>query len=119
VGIPLTIPPEPTAIKSQILETKANLSKNGHMVPDSFAFWYGNSLPSYLWSECGWKDLLSSSGFTWQKFLKFMSYATNDALSWVNGRMGWESLARKIIESINGHLGDAVRRGRGKRPSIS
>ena len=35
---------------------------------DSFAVWYMNQLPQYLWHE--WKEELNDRGFNWQKFLK-------------------------------------------------
>lgn len=101
-NIEISIPSEPMEIKAQILEyMKRSGSGSSGIDWDSLALWYGNPIPSYLWKNCGWKNVLSKQGFTWQKFLKKMKYRTEDALLWVKGSITWEDFAKKVIESID------------------
>lgn len=106
----LSTPPEPIQIKKQILEVKASLGEGGGIDWDSLAVWYGNRIPRYLWSECGWKSVLSGVGFTWQRFLKLMKYHTTDMVLWVGGGISWEEFMQKLRESVEGPLGQMVRK---------
>ena len=65
-------------------------------------------MPSYLWNE--WKEGLEARGFNWQKFLKFMSYNKLQMILWIRGTISWEDFVEKVIESLNGPLGEMIRR---------
>jgi len=91
------------------LEVKRLLGVSGSIDWDSLAVWYRNIVPSYLWSECKWREILIREGFTWQSFLKLMKYRTDDILLWVRGEIGWEELVERILRSLRGPLGDILR----------
>lgn len=101
------IPKEPAEIKKQILELRVRLGSNNEIDWNSLAVWYGNSIPQYLWST--WKGELKRKGFTWQKFLKLLKYRTDDAFLWVAGKISWADFTKKVLESLEGPLGDIVR----------
>lgn len=46
----------------------------------------------------------------WQRFLRLMKYRTDDALLWAEGRMSWESFMKRVIESLEGPLGEMIMR---------
>ena len=101
----LSIPEEPLDLKRRIL----HLKQRSGIGWDKFALWFGNPLPSYLWRH--WKSELRSRGFTWQKFLKLMRFVNRDALLWVNDKITWEEFIKRVVETIEGPLGELVRRG--------
>jgi len=39
-----------------------------------------------------------------------MKYRTDDALLWAEGRMSWESFMKRVIESLEGPLGEMIMR---------
>jgi len=56
------IPSEPTEIKKAMKMLMDNMI-NESWDWQSLAVWYGNRLPQYLWSKCGWKSVLSIRGW--------------------------------------------------------
>lgn len=104
----LKAPEEPVEVKRQILEAKARLGSSADIDWDSLAVWFGNRVPSYLWKH--WKEGLEEKGFTWQRFLRVMRYRTDDALLWAEGKMPWEAFVGRVVESLEGPLGEMVKR---------
>ena len=109
-GRRLKLPKEPEMLKEQIEAMRRELEKeHGEDINwESLAAWYGNRLPSYLWRE--WKEELKAEGFNWQKFLKLMSYNKHYMILWARGKMSWESFVEKIGESLEGSVGEMIRR---------
>ena len=107
--IELPMPEEPIEIKNRIVAMRKEFGKRGEWADwDSLATWYGNKLPSYLWEK--WKTTLKNEGFTWQSFLKLMSYSKQKIIKWAFGGMDWKELVNAIIEDINGSIGRIVKR---------
>lgn len=104
----LMVPKEPTEIKKQILELRDRLGPGNEIDWNSLAVWYGNRIPQYLWNT--WKEELEKKGFTWQKFLKLLKYRTDDAFLWVAGKMPWGGFMEKVLESLEGPLGEMIKR---------
>jgi hypothetical protein len=104
----LKAPQEPVEVRRQILEARTRLGPSADIDWDSMAVWLGNRVPSYLWKH--WKGELEERGFTWQRFLKVMKYRTDDALLWAEGRTPWEAFVGKVVESLEGPLGEMARR---------
>lgn len=102
------VPKEPIEIKKQILELRNTWGSNSRIDWNSLAVWYGNRIPQYLWNA--WREELRKKGFTWQEFLKLLRYRTDDALLWVAGKISWENFVKKILESLEGPLGEITRR---------
>lgn len=96
-------------IKKQILELRGRLGADNKIDWNSLAVWYGNRIPRYLWGA--WKEELGKKGFTWQKFLKLLRYRTDDAFLWVAGKMTWTIFTKKVLESLEGPLGEMVKKG--------
>lgn len=99
-------PEEPVEIKKQILELRGSLGSN-NKIDWKLAVWYGNRIPQYLWGA--WKEELAKKGFTWQKFLKLLRYRTDDAFLWVAGEMSWRDFMKKVLESLEGPLGEMIK----------
>ena len=106
----LQIPPEPIEVKKYILEAKSMLGKESGVDWEPLAAWAGNKIPSYLWKDCKWKDVLRPKGFTWQSFLRLLKYHTRDMVLWMNGNITWAKFVETFRESINGPLGQSLRR---------
>jgi hypothetical protein len=102
----LIIPPEPPEVKKYILDVRERLGPGGDIDWDSLAVWAGNRVQSYLW-RC-WKDTLERKGFTWQRFLRLMKYATGDAVLWISGKMVWENFVNKVLERLEGPLAEMI-----------
>lgn len=105
----LTTPQEPKEVKEWIT-TLGQKVNDGEINWDSLNVWYGNKLPKYLWGK--WKVELSSSGFNWQKFLKLMSFRTDQIVLWVDGEIAWENLVEQIRMLIYGPLGQRTTRNK-------
>ncbi|TKJ27165.1 MAG: hypothetical protein CEE41_00030 [Hadesarchaea archaeon B3_Hades] len=103
----LGVPEEPVEIKKQILELRGSLGHGNEIDYNSLAVWYGNRVPQYLWGI--WKGDLGQKGFTWQKFLKLLKYRTDDAFLWVAGKMSWGDFMEKVLESLEGPLGEMIK----------
>ena len=101
----LNVPPEPDEIREKIL---AKIVRWHSVDNDSMAVWYGNMIQRHLWSF--WKDKLKLEGFTWQKFLKLMKFRTDDAILWVKNKISWEEFVKRALDSLNGPLGEIIRR---------
>jgi len=102
----MDIPHEPSNIKKQVTKLKNEWTLNTELHYENSAIWFNNQIQKYLWDN--WKDNLKERGFNWQKFLKLMSYRTDDALLWIDNRISWKEFVNKIIESAEGHLGDMI-----------
>jgi hypothetical protein len=102
------VAPEPLEIKNYVLEVKSKLGKESSIDWDPLAAWAGNKIPSYLWKECKWKDILE--GFTWQSFLRLLKYHTKDMVLWMNGNITWVEFVNTLKESIKGPLGKSLRK---------
>ena len=89
--IDLNMPEEPIELKMQIKTTIKKLERKwGTGIEwERLAVWYGNKLPSYLWNR--WKAKLKEYEFNWQKFLKLMSYHTDDMVLWATSKMPWKT----------------------------
>jgi len=102
----LTTPKEPKEVKDWIrMLTKEADSQEG-INWTSLNVWYGNKLPKYLWDE--WKAELSPSGFNWQKFLRLMSFRTDQIILWAYGETSWENLVDEMKELIYSPLGQKI-----------
>ena len=107
--IDLNIPPEPKDIKEFIRKTLKVFeeSEGGVRVFNdwmkSLSVWYGNKLPSYLWSH--WRDKLVSYGYSWQKFLRVLKNHTKDTILWaIYDKLSWSDLVSRIINSTEKHV---------------
>jgi len=99
----LPIPPEPVHIKKQISDIYSHLRVSS-MEDKSLLVWFGNPIPSYLWSKSGWGRVLRPCGLTWQMFLKICSLHTQDMIKWVEGDMAWDELIERIRTSVRKHV---------------
>jgi hypothetical protein len=106
----LLVPPEPLEVKKYVLEVKSRLGKESGIDWDPLAAWAGNKIPSYLWKDCKWKDILGIEGYTWQSFLRLLKYHTRDLVLWMNGNISWLEFIKTLKESINGPLGKSLRK---------
>jgi hypothetical protein len=106
----LPIPPEPVEVKKYILEAKSMLGKESDIDWEPLAAWAGNKIPSYLWKDCKWKNILTAEGFTWQSFLRLLKYRTADMILWMNGHITWVKFVEVFKEFINGPLGQSLKR---------
>ncbi len=95
-------------LKKHLLKLRATQSSKSTIDWDSVTVWIGNNIQKHLWSS--WKSELETSGFTWQKFLKLMKYHTEDTILWVNDKMAWGDFIGKVIESLEGPLGEMIKR---------
>ena len=102
----LKIPKEPKAVKDFIHSVRSQLGTSNTINWDPFVIWAGNKIPQYLWGS--WKHDLRKEGFNWQIFLRLMKFRTDDAILWVYERISWEEFVRKVIESLEGPLGEAL-----------
>jgi hypothetical protein len=99
MGIGLPIPPEPEEIKRFIREHRMRLQSEPDIDLDSLAVWYLNRLPSYLWGV--WKKDLEDRGYTWQRFVKILRYATSDVIEWaLYDNLEWEDLVYRLIKLL-------------------
>jgi len=105
----LPIPEESPEVKRFIHEVRAALGSDLSINWDPMAAWAGNKVQSYLWKH--WKTELEKEGLSWQKFLRLMSYRTDDAILWMNEKLSWDEFVGRIIEMLEGPLADIVRRG--------
>src|SRR3989338_2533751 len=103
----LSIPKEPKDILERMKIMRKGMS-DSTIDWDSFAVWYMNQLPQYLWHE--WKGELNDRGFTWQKFLKLLRMRTDTILGWFKGIRKWEDTAKDIIDLIESPLGEDMAR---------
>ncbi len=95
----LPVPPEPKEIKEFIKRHREKLSSAPDINHDSLAVWYLNKLPSYLWRY--WKSSLESKGYTWQKFVKVLKYATDDIIDWaLYDNLEWNGLLKKLAKLL-------------------
>jgi hypothetical protein len=108
----LVDPAEPMELKNRIIRIKAALSSGSRIDWESATVWIGNSLPKHLWEN--WKRELSKNGFTWQKFLKFMKYHTEDVILWSNEEISWKDFVEKVCGSLEGPLGEMIRGRQGE-----
>lgn len=102
--IDLSVPDEPTEIKRDI---RRRIQRDRDKYSDDIDWesaesWWGNEVQSYLWRE--WKEELQPHGFTWQKFLKLMSYSTKDIVLWI--REDTETTWEDVVKGIEGNLQD-------------
>lgn len=102
---------EPEVLKKRLKALNMELRGTGvaGVDWDSLAAWYGNKLPSHLWNA--WKDELRTKGFNWQKFLKLMSYNKKEMVLWATGELSWKDFVKAMRDSINGSIGELIRRG--------
>jgi hypothetical protein len=91
------IPSEPVDIKNAMKMLMDNMITEAWDW-QSLAVWYGNRLPQYLWSKCGWKNILSIRGWRWQSFLSLLSKHTHEIIRWANDEISWDAFV-KVIES--------------------
>lgn len=89
--------PEPIALKVQTIEERF---KNPTWDSDSLRAWYGNKLPSYLWTDCGWGSCLNREGVTWQGFLECLSAWKRDINRWLRSELSWDDLVSDIRQTI-------------------
>ena len=93
-------------MKDWIRSIEQMSSKDPNVKWENLNVWYGLQLPKYLWAE--WKDNLKSEGFTWQKFLRLLKHRTDAVLLWYKGAYTWEQLVEKIVELIEGPMGQEI-----------
>lgn len=102
----IEIPEEPVGVKKDILDLRETLGSDKRIDWDSLSVWYGNKIPQYLWNS--WKSELKKEGYNWQKFLKLMKYRTDDTILWVSGSISWEDFMNRVVDSIEGDVGEIV-----------
>ena len=95
----ICVPPEPLTLKKSIKDLMDKYSSE-RWHADKFLVWFGNRIPSYLWTECRWKYPLTKEGWTWQSFLKLLSKRTDNFVRWARGELNWESLINEIIRDL-------------------
>jgi len=89
--------PEPTQLKKRASAFRQN-SSNPEMDFDSLYIWICESLPSYLWTKCKWKEIFKKKGIEWQKFQKILS--KTNIINWLRGERSWEDLLQEIVKII-------------------
>lgn len=89
--------PEPIALKTQAVQQRY---QDPGWDSDSLRAWYGNELPSYLWTECGWGSFLKHQGLTWQEFLECLSAWRDDICQWLRNELSWEELIADIKQTV-------------------
>jgi len=95
----LPVPPEPKEIKESIKRYRSVFNSVPDVEYDSLAVWYNNQLPSYLWRY--WKAILEGYGYTWQKFVKVMRYATENIIDWaLYDNLEWNELIKRISKLL-------------------
>jgi len=95
----LPIPPEPKEIKEFIKRQRGKFGSVPDIDHDSLSVWYLNRLPSYLWKY--WKTVLENAGYTWQKFIKVIKYATDDIIDWaLYDNLEWNGLVKKLAKLL-------------------
>ena len=100
----LPIPPEPREIKEFIKRQRDKFGSVPDIDHDSLAVWYLNKLPSYLWKY--WKSSLESAGYTWQKFIKVVKYATDDIIDWaLYDNLEWNRLVKRLSRLLERYVG--------------
>ncbi|MEM1611279.1 MAG: hypothetical protein QXQ57_06510 [Sulfolobales archaeon] len=99
MGIDLPFPPEPRDIKEFMREQRKRLGSSPDIDHDSLAVWYLNKFPSYLWEY--WKPSLEAVGYTWQRFVKVLKYATNDIIEWaLYDSIEWDELVKRLARIL-------------------
>lgn len=91
---------EPTELKQEIQEFIQRMRAD-YWDYQSVGVWASNKIPSHFWTSLGWKAILREEGWTWQRFLKFMSYHTNDLIRWVSDEMSWDELIGLLAKDIS------------------
>ena len=86
---------EPKWLKEQAQKI---LKENLNLKADSFMIW--GILPSYLYTECGWGNILKGNGITWNSFQRHMSSLSHYIGNWIKGIFDWDLLEGMIIKSI-------------------
>lgn len=107
MSVRLRVPSEPIKLKTEIFPIAKELKTKKHPKWYNLVLWHGNKISAYIWRE--WSSQLRSYGFTWQKFLVFMSFHKKEVLLWINNDLNWETLAKILIESLNGPLGRLIK----------
>lgn len=102
----LNTPKEPQHVKEWIRSVEKMNSKDPKVNWENLNVWYGNQLPKYLWEE--WKDELKPAGFTWQKLLRLLKHRTDAVLLWYKGAYTWEQFVEKVVELIEGPMGQEI-----------
>ncbi len=97
---------EPKKLKKKMRKIRNEAVHNQNIDKDSFAIWFGNQLPKYLWE--GWKKELKEEGYNWQSFLKLLGYKREIILLWFQGNIKWKKLISEIKKSIKGPLGKTL-----------
>lgn len=99
MALSLPIPEEPRDLKDFLKKQRSSISSVNDVDLDSLIVWYMNRFPSYLWSF--WRDHLVSYGYTWQKFVRVLKYATNDIISWaLYDEINWNELISRITRLL-------------------
>ena len=71
----LEIPPEDEQLQE---EWEIRIRKEGTKGLTIASIKQGTWLTKKLWSEWGWKEVLSKVGITWQKFMEAWSYCSHN-----------------------------------------
>lgn len=91
---------EPVELKNDIQELIGRM-KEETWDYQSLGVWAANKVPQYLWTKLDWKSALKKEGWTWQKFLKMISYHTNDLIRWVSNETSWDELVDLFLSDIS------------------
>lgn len=102
----LHTPKEPQHVKDLIRSVEKMSPKGPRVKWENLNVWYGLELPKYLWAE--WKDELKPAGFNWQTFLRLLKHRTDAVLLWYRGVYTWKQLIEKIVELIEGPMGQEI-----------
>lgn len=92
-GLQFPDAPEPIALKGQAIEQRR---KDPTWDSDSLLAWFGNKLPSYFWTDCGWGHILKREGLTWPDFLECLSAWKIDIIQWLRNELAWEDLVADL-----------------------
>lgn len=93
----LPLPLEPLMLKRAAANERRSFP---NWNSDSLRVWFGNELPSYLWTTCGWRAPLAARGMTWGSFLQRLSNHKADIKAWIRGSTSWSQLAGRIQSGL-------------------
>jgi len=96
--IPYDTPPEPIELKN---ESKKVRDKHPDIDSDFLHVWFKQQLPKHLWNY--WKDELKRNGFTWQSFLKAVSFHKREIIAWLRDEIDWEQFIESLRNTLVNH----------------
>jgi hypothetical protein len=110
----LGVPREAEDLKNLLLSMWVEIGRvrlgNAATEPDSPELWSaGDKIAEQIWQE--WSGPLTTRGFTRRKFIHLMRHRTDDLLLWSYNRITWDQLIDRIINLIDGPIGQEAVQG--------